>query len=773
MAVRLPVDPSENLDQIIARLKNYPSQDVVLVLPPDTRVLQELNNFYTLRSAVRAENINLSIAGGNKTIRGLANLLGFSIEKENAAPARPGSGTGNPPPNQGTVFRPNYSGVPDGFVASSPPPPSFKPNLPDQPPVSSRPAPPQNFTGGQPDSRNPLPDIFNNPGDSSAGRQPLPRPGFNLGGSGEANRNNAVSYEEASRKGFFNTNELGKLGATYQPAGLEDEDTPIVDFEDETDNAAGQFRTSRGGRNQGSRPNNGGIFGGRRSNRDVQGLDEVEIEEVEDPDGMVAEPVASSNSTKARVKRLPVPGSPAPNGRTRMAAAGPVPKGQAQSQDSRQRLILILGVLFAVLLVILLLLLLVKPGGVMNLGPSVQTLTVPLKTETQTATVRLALVPGGSTATSPTQATATVPAGTVGTALPGTPGATATATPPPPATLPVEMVNTGEIKKTGEHAATGSRKVPDKPASGPAVFYNRSFNAISYGAGAVIYTRNGVTYRLVRAITINGSATFNGQAGQATGEVVADKAGTVGNIAEVASFPLNGNVGVGLGPLTNGTDKDEKFITQADQDDLKKQLRDQALSEVNNALKYDQTTQGVLVIKTSEPVCEFPKKVNEVTETFNGSCTTSLEAAKYRTDDVTKGAATHMVTDPAYRLDDKTSLEFVGAPKLVEDGGQRFMEIQVRGRVIRNLDTEAFKTAIAGKTKAAASVLIASDFPEVDLSQLDLKGLTGDTLPAANLLEVKTVLDYEAAAQATLTTTPGDTSSTVPVGSPPAATPKS
>ena len=38
MAVRLPVDPSENLDQIIGRLKKYNSQDVVLVLPPETRV---------------------------------------------------------------------------------------------------------------------------------------------------------------------------------------------------------------------------------------------------------------------------------------------------------------------------------------------------------------------------------------------------------------------------------------------------------------------------------------------------------------------------------------------------------------------------------------------------------------------------------------------------------------------------------------------------------------------------------------------------------------
>lgn len=723
MAVRLPVDPSENLDQIITRLKKYNSQDVVLVLPPETRVLQELNNFYTLRSAVRAENINLSIAGGNKTIRGLANLLGFSIEKEGAVtsfkPDAPVSAA-QPAANPATVFRPNYSGLPEGFVAATPPPQSG--------PI--RPAQPQNFAN---------PPV-NDPG---TGRHPLPRPGFNLGG-GEVPDSTASTYDEVSRNGFFNNNNLGRVDATFEPAKKASSplDEPIIDFDEEElpDTVAGQFK----GRNQlPVRPN-------YSSREPYVEQDEYEIEEVADPDEPGEEVVAAK-------------------GRTRRVAAGStiktttrvtVAKGQSQPQDMRQRLILIFGVLFALLLLVLLALLLIKPGGggVLNLGPSVQTLTVPLRTEQQTATVRLALVPG-TIGAAPTATTAT---GTVGTALPGTPGATATAAPVGPANLPVEMVNTGQIKKSGEHPATGSRKVPDKPASGPAIFYNRSFSAKSYGAGAVIYTRNGVTYRLVRAITIDGSQTLNGQAGQATGEVVADKAGTIGNIPEVVSFPLNENVGIGLGPLTNGSDKDEKFITQADQDDLKKQLRDQALAEVNNALKYDQTTQGVLVIKTSEPVCEFPKKINEIADSFAGSCTTSLEAARYNSNDVTRLATAHFVTDPAYRLDPNSSVEFVSPPKLVEDGGQRYMEVQVKGTVVSNLDTEAFKAAIAGKTKAVASTVIASDFPAVDLSLLDFKSLSGDSIPAANLLEIKTVLDYEAAAQATQTVMPGGTASPLP-----------
>jgi hypothetical protein len=780
MAVRLAVEPDEALDGIIARLKNYHSQEVLLVLPPDTHALQDLNSFTALRNAVRAENIQLTVAGGNKTIRALANLLGFAIEK----PASPAPVAG-PPSGQGTVVRPDYSGVADGFVGMSPaqnfprPNPPISPvNTPSSPPV----VPPQNPAGNQP----PRPVVSSSPANPPVGpnRQPPPQPGFNLGGSSAAPSPVNSAAEDRTRNGFFAIPDTGKLSGTapaQKPGAAKapEKAEPIPGFLDELieeDTAAGLFRARQPQVAPAPRPPVGPFFANRRTSRPGPGdleddlleddfPDDYDIEEVPDPD---ADPADAAVTASGRVFTRQRPPQPA---RTRLrpvagAVAGPAvaPKGGilVLTEDRRRTLTLALAVLFALLLVVVLFLLLVKPGGIMSIGPSVQTLTVPLKTEVQTNTIRLELV--ASTAPVPTgtqAATApTVPLGTAGVAgttgaastTPGAPAATATATPPPPATLPVEMVNTGEIKKSGEAPTTGVRKVPDQPARGPVVFYNRSFSAKSFGAGTVIYTRNGVTYRLVRAITIDGSTQFNGQAGQATGEVVADKAGTVGNIAEIASFPINENVGVGLGPLTSGTDRDEKFITQADQDALKKQLEGQARAEVNNALKYDQTTQGVLVLKTTDPVCTFPQKVNDAADTVSGSCTTSLQAARYRTADVASAAAAHFVTDPALQLDGQTPLEFAGPPKLVQDQGSNFVEIQVRGRVIHLLDTNAFKTAIAGKTKAAAPAFIAANFPQVDLDQLDLASIKVDPLPTPNLLEIKTVLDYEAAnlkAQAT------------------------
>ncbi|MBN9389651.1 MAG: hypothetical protein J0I20_16615 [Chloroflexi bacterium] len=777
MAVRLAVEPDESLDGIIARLKNYNSQEVLLVLPSDTHALQDLNSFTALRNTVRAENIHLTIAGGNKTIRALANLLGFAIEK----PVAPAPVAG-PTSGQGTVVRPDYSSVADGFVGVSPDqnfprpnPPLSQVNTPSRPTVT-----PQNPAGNQPTR----PVISNNPAVGPT-RQPIPQPGFNLAGSAAAPVSSTT--EDRTRNGFFAVPDTGKLsGTTPVPkpeaakAKAPESSEPIPGFLDELieeDTAAGLFRARQ--TQVAPRPPVGPFFANRRPARsgpgdlDANQLDDglseddlpedYDIEEVPDPDADPADEVVAASGRFFTRKR------PAQPVRTKLrpvagAVAGPAvaPKGGilVLTEDRRRTLTLALAVLFALLLVVVLFLLLVRPGGIMTIGPSVQNLTVPLKTEVQTNTIRLELV-AGSAATSPAPAgtqAATVPTGATGASTtPGTPAATATATPPPPATLPVEMVNTGEIKKSGEAPTTGIRKVPDQPARGPVVFYNRSFSAKSFGAGTVIYTRNGVTYRLVRAITIDGSTQFNGQAGQATGEVVADKAGTVGNIAEIASFPINENVGVGLGPLTTGTDRDEKFITQADQDALKKQLEAQARAEVNNALKYDQTTQGVLVLKTTDPVCTFPQKVNDAADTVSGSCTTSLQAARYRTADVASAAATHFVTDPALQLDGQTPLEFVGPPKLIQDQGTNFVEVQVRGRVIHLLDTNVFKTAIAGKTKAELPAFIAANFPQVDLDQLDLGSIKVDPLPTANLLDLKTVLDYEAAnlkAQATTQAAP-------------------
>ena len=74
------VDPEEDLDSLIARLKQARSKDVMLALPNKTRALQTLDNFYALRKSAHDDGLNLTFSGGNKTMKGLARLLGFQVE---------------------------------------------------------------------------------------------------------------------------------------------------------------------------------------------------------------------------------------------------------------------------------------------------------------------------------------------------------------------------------------------------------------------------------------------------------------------------------------------------------------------------------------------------------------------------------------------------------------------------------------------------------------------------------------------------------------------
>ena len=53
--------------------------DVTLVLPAQVRALQTLDHIYSLRKTVRDLGLSLTFSGGNKTLRGLARLLGFRI----------------------------------------------------------------------------------------------------------------------------------------------------------------------------------------------------------------------------------------------------------------------------------------------------------------------------------------------------------------------------------------------------------------------------------------------------------------------------------------------------------------------------------------------------------------------------------------------------------------------------------------------------------------------------------------------------------------------
>ncbi len=807
MAVRLPVDPNENLDSIISKITSQSSKDVILVLPQETRALQELNNFYALRTAVRNAGVNLSFAGGNKTIRGLAKLLGFQVDKEGGVLDEEDTGTfANVPTAQpGAQARP--FDLPEGFVVANPggnqgaadprpasadaslPPPrrtardffdqmgDFTGNLPAAPlqPPPSRPANGNgngNFNPNEDQrlTRENIPTFFDAP---SADGGPATRPPAARSNAAPPEMDNdradgspRLSYEEAMSSGLFNN---GRLGDSFTPSLDEqiaepmDDDVPVIPGDD---TAASRFRTRGGVRNSddgaGSRPARRRILGGggTRAPRPVPPARERDNRAAA---AIAAGTVASSPSIRDRVRGLLVPVQPRAGGIT-MAPPTLSPEKQREREAQRRRTTLytLLGVLLLIAAFALLMLFLFRNtggnGNNDNTLPPPIALTVPLKTKDVTDTLRIPLL-----ASTPSGATALPSATTAAAATSGagTPGAVSTLVPTEAPGLPVKNVNTGEIKKSGEGVATGLRPVPDKFASGPVTIINAGFSARGFSAGTQIFSRNGVAYRLRDGITVSGTNQSSLVAGRGNATIVADKAGTVGN-TDGATIALDNNIRFQVGKIEGGTDKQEKFIQQGDLDSLKKSLADQASGEASSAARFDPSTQAFLVLKSSEPNCQFNKKAGDSVGDdgkFTGTCTTALDGAIYNKADATNSVKSQLVKEPGYRLDDKTPIEFQSDPKLSLDAkGNRFLEVRVKGRAIPTLDVEAFKTAIASKTKAELPALLARDFPQVDSTLMSLDGISSDTMPLANRLDIKAVPDYEFTSSTTVTAgTPGPT----------------
>jgi len=403
-----------------------------------------------------------------------------------------------------------------------------------------------------------------------------------------------------------------------------------------------------------------------------------------------------------------------------------------------------------------LLFLLLKPAGDSG-GPAPVALNVPLKTQTQEQTVRLLLVPGGTTggvsgvtqAGSATQGTTPTVVATA-VAASGTPGATA-ATPTEPAQLPVNLINTGDLKVNSDPTnATATRTVPDKAASGPVTFINRGSSSKGYGAGTVLYTVNGINYRLVDGVTVGAGNVFSGSAGSARGTVVADKAGPAGNVDKSVSRLLSDSVGITLGPITGGTERQEKFVSQTDLDNLKKQLQDKVKAQAASQVKYDQSSEAPLPIKVTDPACDFSKKVNETADTFTGTCTMSMQVAVYNTKTLTDQVKAAF-SSSTYKLDENTPVKLLD-PQLQDTGtGQLFINVKASGRVIPNLDINSFRDDINNKTKAEALSLIQTKYPQVDTNLLNFDAIAGDTLPPAARLQINPVPDTQVQPTGTVT----------------------
>lgn len=807
----LMVDANEDLDAIIGRLRQVRSKDVLVVLPNKTRALETLDQFNALRRTVREESINLTFAGGNKTVQGLAKLLGFQIDKGDGAVAAPPAADsdndnlpsgfanfGETPSQQAT--RP-FGGPPGGFVVNGNTSMLGQPTIPtgipqmDEPPASPRgrnaqdifsglanmqppempnrstPPPPANFglSGDTPLTRENAPNFF---GGGPAIPNPPPPPAFDMSGG-----SHTMSYEEAIGSGLLGDESPTRSNSSNLPFDLaddRDEDVPSI-LDNEPDTAAAEIR-QRSGVRRGDREAAEPRVRSRGNRRDRGAIT--------DPDLVVSKrrgPALGAGLTAALAGVGGSFGRVVNAGRrpTQVAAEGirldrpklaPEVQRERKKQSSLYSLFAYLAIAGIFLIVVGALWMLLtggsNPTGNPQAGVNQQRVNLVLSTGQVTNTVSILL---------------DTKAGASSTAAPqGSPvsGSASTSNPTDQQTgiaprLGVTEINTGSITKEGEWPAFGSTKKVEGFAQGQVTIFNAGVSAKSYPAGQVIYKnpKTGVEYKLVNSLSVGAGDPVSGGRGQANGVVQAGVPGPVGNFEGAGRIVISDSVIANIGALNGGTERTVKVVSKEDMAALQKKLMDEAQTDAKKQVdgKFNAETQGIQFLKTADPKCSFSKNVGEESDKLTGNCAVSLRAIVYNKaalSDAVKGA---LIKNPKQSIE-PSSLKFNDDGQVKEENGRLIYTVGVTARIFQPLtedDKKGISNLVLGKSAEDAKAAVLSAYPQLlDVNFSDFKG----TLPTdPTKLDLKTMYDYEndtSAKPTSAVTTVGTVVGTVPVATP-------
>jgi hypothetical protein len=303
--------------------------------------------------------------------------------------------------------------------------------------------------------------------------------------------------------------------------------------------------------------------------------------------------------------------------------------------------------------------------------------------------------------------------------------------------LPVIPANLGTITAKGDYPAFGSKLVPTTTAQGNVTFVNASTQAVGYGAGAVIFkASSGVTYRLRDGVSVGAGNPLAGTQGRASGVVVADRAGSVGNLPNGFTAYLSSAVAVQSGAINGGTEQPVKIVSKEDIDALRKQLIDQAQTDAQSQLKnkYNPANQDVQIVNGGEPNCQFTKNAGDQADSVSGNCSIALQAYVYNKTDLQKAVQDQFVSDPRLKAD-PTSIKIVGSGQLKNENNRLSLQVPVTGLIYTPIDQNALKNALANRPLAEMPQVL-SAYPQIQ--PFDTSGVKGDKLPDASKIEFAT-----------------------------------
>lgn len=802
------VDSNEDLDSLIQRLKRSGSKEVVLAVPEDARALQTLDQFNVLRREVKDAGLDVTFMGGNKTTRGLAKILGFHTREGNVPGTNNGGGSTVeaapvavpasyaslndatipfPTPNMnGNGATRSFGGPPSGFVVNgngngnfngmnetlTPPPanrsaqdffsevqnfqPGFAANLTPPPPPGNGiyNDNPLNREGDTVMSRDSMPNFFDDIPNEAAPQRP--RADFSFSAGDDAG-GRTMSFEEAMRNGVLNEEGDDTNFAFGGPSSVEND---IAYGDDGPDTALGNFQTGgretttsgkrvRGGRNNRTKTNNRATGTNTRAGRNVVL-----------PAGLAA--------LGGRVRQVFVPVKPPAPGTAGMMRPeiDPVTR-RRRAQSSRRNTFIALLIAVVVLILVLVLLLPSITGNSNGTGPFVTgnsggptTVNVSLLMKDQpqpSQNVKLLFVPvdnssattAGTTANATTTSAATKGATNSTTAGAATAGASA-ATSGSAGSLQVSTIDTGQVSADGTYPAFGSRVVSTQ-AQGTATIINYG-GGTGLSAGAVVYRNpsTGVSYHVVNSVSVPAGNIFSSKPGVASVQLVADPgSGTKGNMQKGFIAQIGNALGIEAGPITGGQDKNVAVVSakdvQALQNQLVAQARQQALAKAQG--NFNAATQAIVPIPTGNPTCTFNPSANQdaANGKFTGSCKVSFKAYVYNKDALQKAVAQEVGVSSEQQIDPNTLQMDDSKGQLTQQNGQNFFTVPVTYSTYNNLDANAIKQAIAGKSPDQAKNAIMTQFG-TDVSNVDFGKFSGASLPTADNLQV-TILPASQASQ--------------------------
>jgi len=181
------------------------------------------------------------------------------------------------------------------------------------------------------------------------------------------------------------------------------------------------------------------------------------------------------------------------------------------------------------------------------------------------------------------------------------------------------------IEVRAGRATTGEKQVPDGTASGRVRFVNASLQPVQVSAETRLTGANGITYRVTEDVIVPAADPFGSQAfGVADGKVVADVPGPDGNaaIGTVAGQLGDGVLYRNIEPLTGGSLRTVRFVTEDDVATLRKQLEQSLAERVTSALQAALLPGETLVegtIHTETPEIQIDQKVGDESENLTGT----------------------------------------------------------------------------------------------------------------------------------------------------------